>query len=276
MIAGLAGVPEMDHVLAYVRRHHLALIALFVAFGGTSYAAVNANPGRSGLIDGCYTAKTGALRVISAGKKCAKGQLALSWNQKGQSGPQGPAGAQGPPGQTGLQGPPGPSSGPAGGALTGTYPDPTIAPHAITPEQFGTVPAVSATNATEETFKNGEIATVTFNTNEFDTDGIHSTSTDVERLTAPIAGVYEVNFEVRWSENVSGGRFISIEKNDGNYVFANWVPANGGSPLDQSVSGLIKLNAGEYVNPIVYQNSGATLHIESEPLHFSMMWIGDG
>ena len=69
-----------------------------------------------------------------------------------------PAGKRGPAGATGPQGPTGPA-GPAGtnatltgvaagGALAGTYPDPTLATGAVTPATFGTIPQARAGRAT--------------------------------------------------------------------------------------------------------------------------------
>jgi hypothetical protein len=92
-----------------------------LAFGvGAVGAAV---PGVGGEITGCYSKKSGALRVIDAesGKICASGEIPLIWNQKGPEGPTGPQGARGgdgadgTPGPTGLTGPSG-SPGPAGPA----------------------------------------------------------------------------------------------------------------------------------------------------------------
>jgi hypothetical protein len=99
--------------------------ALILAGGsGTTWAVdtIASIVGSDGVIHGCYVQKTGALRVVSETSSCAKGELALDWDQHGQVGPTGPTGPAGPtggPGPTGPQGPQGPEgpqgpTGPAG------------------------------------------------------------------------------------------------------------------------------------------------------------------
>jgi hypothetical protein len=51
--------------------------------------------------------KTGALSLVSAGRRCGRGDRAVSWNIRGKTGPPGSAGAQGErgaPGATGIAG----------------------------------------------------------------------------------------------------------------------------------------------------------------------------
>jgi hypothetical protein len=79
----------------------IAGAALVVSAGGFAVAAI---PGPRGAIAGCYQKRTGALRVVAQGKRCARGERSLTWNQQGSPGS---TGAQGPAGPQGLQGPQG-------------------------------------------------------------------------------------------------------------------------------------------------------------------------
>jgi hypothetical protein len=86
---------------SYMKRHHLALFALFLALGGTSFAASNALLARNSV--GTAQVINGSLQANDLSKNA---RTAL----KGNTGPRGPAGAQGSlgaAGAQGVQGPPG-------------------------------------------------------------------------------------------------------------------------------------------------------------------------
>jgi hypothetical protein len=103
----------------------MSTVAVFVALGGGAYAAVSAIPGPGGVIHGCYKKKGGSLRLVPAGRRCTKSELAIAFDQQGPPGPRGPNGAtrllKGPrgfPGAAGERGPKG-EAGPAGpGAIS--------------------------------------------------------------------------------------------------------------------------------------------------------------
>jgi hypothetical protein len=88
----------------------MATIAVFLALGGGALAATSFI-GSDGKIRGCV-GKQGALTVIKAGKKCAKGTTALVWNQTGPGGARGAACLSSDPNCKGPQGDPCASSDP--------------------------------------------------------------------------------------------------------------------------------------------------------------------
>jgi hypothetical protein len=98
----------------YLRRNHLALVAIFFAIGGTSYAAVSLAPNSVGT----RQLKNRSVTLV----KIRRGAIAAL---RGDTGPQGPIGRTGPTGRTGPRGPAGPKGatgapGPAGAVGTVT------------------------------------------------------------------------------------------------------------------------------------------------------------
>ena len=80
---------------SYIKRHHLALFALFFALGGTSFAATNALLPRNSV--GTGQVINGSLQTNDL-SKTARSSL------KGNRGPTGPTGAQGAQGAQGATG----------------------------------------------------------------------------------------------------------------------------------------------------------------------------
>ena len=109
----------------WIRSNILGMVAIFIALSGTAMAA-NATQ-----------------------QNASKGPaLAKAAKKKAKAGRRGPAGPPGAPGAKGEQGPPGPSTGPAGGDLAGSYPDPAIAPNAVgTAEVDGTLTGADVSDA---------------------------------------------------------------------------------------------------------------------------------
>lgn len=105
---------------------------------------------------------------------------------------------------------------------------------------------------------------VTYPTEEFDTDGFHSTSVNTGRMTVPagLGGKYLVAAIVRWPGTGGGTqRNFTITKN-GNIVPGGMAfvapPAN---PVTTSASIVLDLLAGDYIEVVAFQDSGGSLNI---------------
>ncbi len=101
-------------MLAYLKRHHIGLLALFIALGGTSYAAVKLprnSVGTTQLRKGAVTQSKLSRGIRAQLKQASNGGVVGPQGAKGEAGaagPQGDAGPAGPKGDAGAQGVTGP------------------------------------------------------------------------------------------------------------------------------------------------------------------------
>ena len=194
----------------------------------------------------------------------------------GTNGTNGANGTNGTKGATGAAGTNATVNGvAAGGDLTGSFPNPSIAPGAITPAKIGPIPTVAVTNSAGEAAH----AVVTFDTNLFDPLGMHSTTTNTSRLTAPIAGVYAIDSTVCFSADATGDRALYLQV-DGTQISFIQTPAVTGSRATCVYAGSQqKLAAGDYVEvyaDYVGATGTPTVVAGGRTPALSMTWVAPG
>lgn len=132
-------------------------------------------------------------------------------------------------------------------------------------------------NTTDPSISNNTTTVLSFNSESFDTDNYHSTSSNTSRITIPTgkAGKYFINGKVEWYSNTSGYRSIYIVKNGTSFMCSSNIGAQT-IAFDQFISMTIDLAVGDYVELHVYHNSGGSLNVYggSNYTHFEANYLG--
>src|SRR5438034_739958 len=137
-------------------------------------------------------------------------------------------------------------TGGAGGALTGSYPSPSLAGGAVTPSKFGVIPAARLNRPSNQTFSTGSVTPVGFNSEIYDNSGMHDNVTNNSRLRAPIAGIYAVSAGFDWSSG-GGERYADILKNGTTAITQLWQNATSSGLTEMNLSSDVNLAAGDFV-----------------------------
>jgi hypothetical protein len=118
-----------------------------------------------------------------------------------------------------------------------------------------------------QNINNGTWTVLVFDSEYFDTDSYHSTSTNTGRFTVGTTGYYQIGAQCAWSANASGVRHHRIVKNGSTDIVYRvlGVATPSGSEVSFDINYLAYLTAGDYIEFQIYQDSGGTLTTDVNP-----------
>lgn len=122
--------------------------------------------------------------------------------------------------------------------------------------------AALVSNDVDQSIATGTTVTLGFNTEFFDYGELHHTGTNNSRLTATVGGIYHVTAFAAFTSNSSSWRSVSITKN-GSVQVTNTVPAASGISTRMTLSTILELSEGDYVELAASHGHSSALNVFS-------------
>jgi hypothetical protein len=125
---------------------------------------------------------------------------------------------------------------------------------------------VSLYKSGNQSVANATTTNITFDSEDYDSDGFHSTSSNTERITIPSgkAGKYLITGQIYWGGVNAGVRSVFMYKNVSTLVgnFPVMSSASGGENVGTRFSIVLDLAEADYIRISGYQNSGTSVNAE--------------
>ena len=141
----------------------------------------------------------------------------------------------------------------------------------------GLVPSVHVYNSGNLSINDSTLTALTFDTERYDTDTLHSTSSNTSRLTATVGGKYLIFAGLGFASNATGYREFTVKLNNTTYIIDDIrIPVTGNRTF-ANFSTVYQLSAGDYVEVVVYQTSTGVLTVDSvgnRSPEFGMTYLG--
>jgi hypothetical protein len=225
----------------------VAYLALFVALGGTAYAA-NEWTGRNIV--------NGSIKRVDLGANSVNGNKVANNSLKGADILESSLGTV-------------PK---AGSVVPGVIGTAALADGAVTPAKQAPVAAASVLRLSPETIATATGTTLHADFEIFDTANLHDTTTNTEILVAPVAGMYVVSATVLWDANSTGYRNTTLVGPTGSFAAAIGPPTASPAVTAQQVSGVERMFPGQSVRVEVIQGSGGNLNARLS--RFEITYVG--
>jgi hypothetical protein len=137
----------------------------------------------------------------------------------------------------------------------------------------------ATSTATPQAISNATATKVNLDSEDFDTDGFHSNTTNNTRITIPSGkgGYYFVYGLIHWSNNTSGRRVLYFSKNNSTDVQAEGFSVATNTQYPAIWLGRVfNLTAGDYLELEAFQTSGGSLNLNNDPttIKFGVYKIG--
>lgn len=119
-------------------------------------------------------------------------------------------------------------------------------------------------NTGNQNCNNATMTAITHNSERWDDGGIHSTSSNTDRISPATVGKYVVGGMILWNTNANGGRLARIHENGAGgtaWAISTFLQGSGIATSDiTAVCGMAYANStGDYFSLVGYQTSGGVL-----------------
>lgn len=122
----------------------------------------------------------------------------------------------------------------------------------------------SVYKSTVQSINSATYTAITWDLEYYDTDAIHSTTSNTSRFTVPTgkSGKWLLSGFIQYGSNSTGTRGAGIYKNGTVYAYPSQGPVSPTVDTIQPISFVIDLVAADYVELFGYQNSGGALDVK--------------
>jgi hypothetical protein len=127
-----------------------------------------------------------------------------------------------------------------------------------------------------QSIANATFTAVLFNAEYYDTDSIHSTSSNTDRFTVPTGkgGKWAISASVLFSGSSTGERRIAVYKNGAAANTDNRLSGQGSAGQTMAINSVFDLVATDYLSIYVYQDSSGSLNLDGDIIYCAFSYLG--